>query len=405
MSLDLIKPFFGSFGFSVDPDEVTININGKQYNSWNAVKISKSLNSLAQSYQITTFDKWRETNENWPLQPNAAIDIGIGTDAALSGYVEKLIPVISNEDRKITFSGRNRAGDIVDSSALIDSKSASNIGLKELIEKMVSPFGLKVTEEVDTGSAFDSFTITNGETILDVMTRAANLKGVLLLSDTHGNIRIMNRGGGSAAGTGTSLVSAAKAGLAAAAAVSASVSSGVVLEQGINIKTINATYDETQRFQTYIAHGQVKANDESYSESGIEAQATDELMQRPRTLLVELDANANEKAATKRAEWERCVRAAKARKIVIGVKGWRKPDGTLWDVNEIVPVKAPSAGVSNEKLLISGVERIKNKDAGTITELTLTDPDAFKLDPTTVKGPLGWEPDVYKTVIKLAKFQ
>lgn len=94
---------------------------------------------------------------------------------------------------------------------------------------------------------------------------------------------------------------------------------------------------------------------------------------RPKVIVAE--AQADDGAAQKRADWEMRRRIAKATEATISVVGWRQSNGELWRPNMMVSVDAPWLSLDRE-LLISAVEYSYGND-GEVATLTLTLPDAF----------------------------
>lgn len=382
-------------------DAVTIRgPEGKTYDSWEGVRITRSMNSLAGTFQVSMSDKWRNTGGKWPFSPGEPVKVYVGKTQALTGYIDRLEVEVSNDDRNMVITGRDKTADLIDSSAYQTKNEFKKISLEDLAKKFATElFQIKVIVKADTGKPFDRFSIKSGETVFEMLDRACKLRGVFLQSDENGNLVITNRGGASADVVGGGdLLAAAKSGLSAISkATGLGASTGADLVQGINILTASASYDDTERFATYIVKGQAQGTDafSGKSVTQIEATAYDLSVDRRRPLIIIAEGSIDKKAAQKRADWESNIRAAKALEVSITAQGWFKKDGKLWQVNDLCTVKAGFIGFSDEqKLLITQVTFSKDS-SGTFTELKLTRPDAYEIaqpkkdkDP---KGKAGWK--------------
>lgn len=383
-------------------DVVTIRgKDGKTFDSWERVRITKSMNTLSAGFEVSMSDKWRQSGERWPLKPGEPVTVYVGTNQVLTGYIDKLDVEVSNDDRSMTITGRDKTADLVDSSAYQTTNEFRKIKLEDLAKKFATElFNIKVITNADTGAPFERFSIKAGETIFELLDRAAKLRGVLLQSDEKGNLVITNRGGGNADIINSSSVLASAQSALKAAAIAElgkGVSIGADLVQGENILTAQASYNDTDRFATYIVKGQSQGTDlfNGPQVTKIEATAFDQAITRRRPLIIIAETSVDKKAAQRRANWEATVRAAKAIDVSITVQGWFRKDGKLWSVNDLVNVNAGFIGLSDQqKLLITTVTFTKDQ-SGTITELSLTRPDAFQLNPMQkTKDPkekAGWK--------------
>jgi prophage tail gpP-like protein len=68
----------------------------------------------------------------------------------------------------------------------------------------------------------------------------------------------------------------------------------------------------------------------------------------------------------------------------IEVQGWRQPDGTLWVVNQMVPVQCAPLEI-NADMLIAGVNYAYDAIRGKICRLTVGPPEGYTPDPGEVR--------------------
>jgi prophage tail gpP-like protein len=353
-------------------DAVKIKLGSENYEGWESVTVTKSFDSIASGFQIQVADKWRQVNGRWPFKPGEQTRVYIGAQSVLNGYVDTLSVEAGRENRSIQISGRSKTADLVDSSVETTSGEFRNQSLFAIARTLCSPFGVGVSNlTTEAAIPIDLVRVNQGETVFEVLYRLAMQNGVVLTSDAEGSLVIANRGSGFAGGL-KSLASplAQKANNAA-----------VLLAQGDNILAASASYDEVDRFQKYIIKGQTQTTDFFSADKGtVEATATDEGVSRPRSKVIVAENAVNKDKAQKRANWEATTRAARSVNVNVTIQGWLRPDGALWDVNQLVEVDASFVGVQRQKLLISAVTFTKD-ESGTFTQLKLTRADAFDPKP------------------------
>lgn len=361
-------------------DAVSIVVGTKAYSAWQSVSIGKDLDSLCSTFSIEMADKWKQTGGEWPIKTGAPMMVRIGKETVMNGYIDKLDVSVSNEDRSITANGRDRTGDLVDSSALSDKNQFKNVTVKDLCDHFCSLYGIPVLVTAkDIGKKFSSFSTKQGETVFECLERAAKLRGLLLTSNYVGALVITNRAGGNIeAVPSVKNLKTEYDFLKDALAAATQLRSPNDLVQGENIISASASYDNTDRFQQYLAKGQSAGTDSLFGIAATQPQAAafDRGIERFRPKIVIAEGNADIVACQKRAAWEATVRAAKACQVNVVVQGWLRSDKTLWAINELVNLQASYIGIPNQQMLVVGINFTKDQ-RGTLTTLKLTRPDAF----------------------------
>lgn len=112
------------------------------------------------------------------------------------------------------------------------------------------------------------------------------------------------------------------------------------------------------------------------SASGLKVEVTDSEIKRYRPTIIIADDNMTGASGYQRADWERKRRAAEGKKETAKVRGWFKPDGSLWLPNEIVVLDAPLFGINKvERLVVDCTYTLD--ESGMLTVMTLMHRDAF----------------------------
>lgn len=348
------------------PDEsadVSLLVGGKRYSGWKSVRVTRSIESLSGSFALNVSDRWAAQDEPWPIFEEDPCRVEIAGTTVIDGYVDRRNPSASADSRTLSYTGRDRAGALVDCSAVMERWTNYNVSVAEFAAKLAAPFGVSVS--VQRGLKLEKVrkvVINPGDTAYEAMRRATSDAEVLIVSDGAGGIIITRHGSERAAS----------------------------LVEGQNILTCSLEYDGTDRYHRYVIVTQVAGTDEAYGEATrVRAEAIDEgVRRRDRVLLIRPDKGYSVADARKRADWEARIRAARAETAVVAVRGWLQPSGQIWPVNAIVHLKAPrSIGVDGD-MLISQVEYSLG-GGGQVTQLRLVRPDAFAPEPRARVGPSG----------------
>ncbi len=335
----------------------TVLIGGQSFDGWEQINIQKSLESVANTYSIRLFDKFAGLRRDWPLKPGVSVKVNIGRERVLTGRIERLSVEYNDERRGYAISGRSNPGDLVDCTHTGENEF-KDINLTELARKLVSPFGIRVFESV-VPSNIQKFAVKPGETVFEALDRAARLQGLFFISTRGGNIR---------------LTRAARA------------RAFTTLEQGVNILSASATFDDSKRFRNYFVKGQSVGLPEFFGKDVAqpEGSAQDLGVSRHRPLTVIAEGNVDSAKAKTRAQWEASSRLAKTIRVQASVQGWLQNDGSLWGINQVVRFRSRFLGLDRE-LLITEINHTDGSDQGKATSMTLVDPQAYTTSPVLNK--------------------
>lgn len=336
---------------------VTIIVGGQAFTGWEQVTITKNLESIANEFSIQLFDKFEGLQTQWPLRPGVSVKVNIGSERVITGRIEKLDINWAAKSRSFAVSGRSKPGDLVDCTHNGPCEY-TNIALDKLAEELVKPFGLRVFVSV-TPTIIDKFAVKPGETVFEALDRAARLQGLFFISTRRGNIRLTKTG-----------------------ATEARFRAFSSLEQNVNLLSASSTYDDSKRHNEYRVIGQAAGKDDFFGTDVSQPKgiAKDLGVTRHRPLTMIAESSIDGAKANTRAQWEASSRLAKAIKVSAAVQGWTQGNGTLWGINQIVNFKSTFLGINRDLLIIS-VQHNDSVNGGEITNLTLTDPQAYTTKP------------------------
>lgn len=352
-------------------DIPSLAVGGSVYSGWKSMTLTRSIEAVAGGFDLDLTERWDGQTTRWPIDPGDAAELRLGGERVLSGYVDQVERGIEADSHKVKIAGRDRTGDLVDCSAVHEPDEFNGLDLAQLASAIAQPFGVKVTAAVDVGAVFAPFKIEPAETAYAAIERACRMRAVLPMGDGNGGLLLTRAGMGRAAGA---------------------------LIEGQNVKSASMSYGWKERHSRYIVKSQTPDLGLTEPAPGLpgagpgagallpaaKGEATDRSINRYRPLLLLAEMPADGPSATERAAWEAGVRAGRSVKVTVVVQGWRQANGQLWPLNGLCQVRLPSLDI-NDQLLITGL-RFSFAESGSLTEITLTRADAFRLIVDLSKG-------------------
>lgn len=343
-----------------DPrDLVELTVAGRIYRGWTRVDVQIGLDNAAGSFALELSE--REPGDGrgpepapWVAQAGAAAMVAIGGEPVLTGWIDAVEPQLTGDSHSIGVRGRSKAADLIDCSAVHPGGAFVGRTIHQIASALAAPFGIDVALRGPAGAPFPRFVIQPGESVFEVLERAAKLRGLLIVSEPDG---------------GVALISPQPIGPA------------IRIEQGVDLLGLSARHDVTQRFSTYTVKGQSAGDDDTNGRaaSQVSGGATDPGVTRHRPLVVIGEDQVTPSSARTRAQWEASVRAAKSQGAEVTMQGWRTIVGALWKVAQQIELIAP-AGFVEGQMMVASIG-FKLDDSGSTTVLGLAYPDAYKPEP------------------------
>lgn len=348
---------------------VVLAVNGLHYGGWETVRVTRRLEALCGDFNLSVFDRWGDQGQPWPLTQGDQCEILLHGVRVIKGAIDARDIALSARERSISVRGRDAAADLVDCSALLPHWEFRQVTALDVAQKLGGSVNVHVNAAPGlTFPTLKKFGIDPGESLAEALERLCRPAGVLAISDGNGGI-LLTRAGSTRCTSGLAEAGDGRRG---------------------NIIEAQASFNHTGRFHRYVALGSHAGADHlaEGAAASVRGEAIDpEVSRAHRVLVIRPEGNLTPAAALKRAQWEATVRAARAASFSITVAGWTQSDGTLWPINSLVTVDAPSLGLTKTSLLISEVEYTLDGD-GMRTALQLAPPGTFDPEPqaTHVSG-------------------
>lgn len=268
--------------------DVALAVNGRTYGGWKSIKNTQSIESIAGSFTVEASDRWDGREAPWPVAEEDEVQVLIGDDVVIDGYIDKRGLSVSKDSRSLSYSGRDRAGALVDCSAIVEAGSVSkgkwtfhNVNVAELAAAIAKPHGIAVSVQPGLAKLLTKnakIVVHPGDTCFEVISRVAGAAGVLVVSDGAGGIVITRAG----------------------------TVRAEPLVEGRNILSGSVEYDAAERFSRYLFSAQIPGTDEASGEATrVRAQATDAGVKRvERVTLIRPDKGYSTADLRRRADWE-----------------------------------------------------------------------------------------------------
>lgn len=346
---------------------IEIRVNGVPYTQFIEARVTLTLNTLSNQFSFTA----SAVGDFPSLTIGSLVTITVERIKVLTGYIERADGNDSEGQHTITYVGRDKTGDLVDSSfnALDEIKPSNSLTLKRLVELSLNHIGLdlNVIDLVNAApfnQAEDVVTPLVGASVFEFLSDFAKKRQVLLTSNADGDIVLTQSQPTSAGATVQRLQGA----------------------NDNNIISQNWTIAFEERFNKYVHRGQVKPKAMNFTgdilaepianQNGV---AIDSDIRTGRQQVNVETKSYSDAQLKNRAAWSKQLAIARATSFNCVVQGHTKPNGGLWAVNELVQVNSDVADISR-KMLLESITFSDGEGAPTISELSFVEQNVYTLD-------------------------
>jgi len=389
---------------------IVLEVNNVVYSNFDTAQVVRDLETISGSFKFTAFT---DSTRDFPFQAGQAcrvlatgedartVDFGISefgvADTAgvplITGFIDAVEIEYSSQSHSISIRGRDKTADIVDSTLGDNVELSTGITLQQTIREILSRAKIPGIEVFNQVRSLNSLTIAEqmsaepGTTVFDFIEKYARKFQVLVTTDGRGNV-VLTR--------------------AEVQFLRFTLNNTFTDPERNNIKSASIKRDDSNRFRNYFVHSQGNtASSSKFDSPGLARdQATnptpsgsvedfvqadlneivqarqvgiDDAMRSSRTLHVVTETSSTTDQCRDRAQWQADINRARAFTYKAVVQGFVDPlTKQVWNVNELVQVNDVFAGLQ-QPLLITAVKYSLSVDQGSETELTLVNPDAYKL--------------------------
>ena len=324
-------------------------VNDRIFSGWTTVSVTRKVNGLVSLFNATVTNKFSYVQDPVEFRENQSIKITLGDLPCFDGFVENISLNVDANQRSIVLSGRSKSLDIVDCS-YIGPTQYKAVNFANFIQDIIRPFGIIAKFRSAPPVKID-VDIAQAETVGRVIDRLIREQKLIVFPDFDGNLIFdINR----------------------------KVNSNARIFEGINLLGGSVNRDINKRFSDYILKAQVRriegSKGENTNQNKIES-IKDEGIDRYRPMVVVTDNSSGSASIRNRAIYEKDKRISESQTFTVKVQGFCKPNGNLWNINELVELRSNSLDYNGQLLIDSVVFRKTN--SGNITEMDLINPDAY----------------------------
>lgn len=329
-------------------------INGVRHSGFIGGTLTRSLDAPASSFSLRYSPSAVETG-NFPIEAGDRAALYIDGALAVTGFVDSTDRTYKPDRIDYSVQGRSLTADLVDCACMARPRAWANKTLAQIVTDVVEPFECDAEIFGDTNERFEKFRYKAGDNALEVIRKAAGMRGMFLFDTPEGNLLVARVGADS---------------------------SNTRLERGVNLVEASRREDWTQRFSEYHFCGQTTARDDLTGKAGTQLRGDVEdptLVNRGRfrPFVVIRNGAAGTKDLGKRAVLERNQRAGRSETVDVTVNGWTDGNSDLWVVGNRVAVYDDWLGVDGTMVVKSAMYTFEAEDQAYETRLSLAWAEAF----------------------------
>ena len=378
-------------GVDVGDERAVLVVNGQEYDGWTELRVTRGLDRCASDFDLACAERWLGQDVDWQILPFVPVQVLLNGAPAMNGFCDVYEPGFGGREHAVRVTGRSLTQDLIDCSPDIASGQFKGYALGAIARALCAMFDIPLVIDPSAAAACQESvadaTMERAETAFQFLERLCRLAAVLACDTPAGALLLTRTGTTRAAGS---------------------------LVEGRNIFAARGKFDVKRRFSQYIVKGQagvaggaggmapdpyagvVKvASTASYTapppamgtghvQTAQHAVAIDAGVPRFRPHVTIAESQLNLAQMQQRANWQRNYAYGRSIELTITVKGWLQPDGTLWALNQLVPVTSPRLGIDQDLLVVKTEARM-GRD-GTTTQLTVAPPEGYTPDPGEVKA-------------------
>ncbi len=345
---------------------IELEVNGTPYTKFVSASVTLAVDTMANDFTFVA----SSVKDFPPFKDGDPVKCIIDGVQVLDGYIDGIDGTEAEGSHLVTYSGRDRTMDFIDSDIEVinDIRATGNLTLKRLIEIVIEHLkqDLKVIDEFNPppfNAAEDIAAPKVGQKALEFVSFYAMKRQALLSSDKDGNILITQ---------------------------SSPTSSGETLKSdgSGNDNIISQSWSKKSRelFSKYINKGQLDPLALNLTPSpdiaGVQAQSGEVIQSGVRVgrqrVTVEKKGYSSAQLAD-RSKWSRQLAKSRATKFNCVVFGHSKPKGGIWRENEVSLIISLAADITSE-MLSNSVTFSEPEGSPAVTTLEFVEKDVYTID-------------------------
>ncbi|MFJ2990375.1 phage baseplate assembly protein [Collimonas sp. NPDC087041] len=342
--------------YTKDQAQVVVTVNNRDYQGWIESNIQRSIENISSRFTIPV-----------SMVPGSPPDIHrqddmkvyINKTLVVTGTVLAAEPFYKRDDCGFKIEGRSRTGDLIGCSAIYRGGQWKSAKLDQIARDVCGQF-VDVVVDADMGAALSDFKIEDGETVVNLLSRAARMRGILVTTNARGQLLLTTAGKNRSHGA---------------------------IVRGQNVISMESIGSDADRYSQYIGYGQKKSTGNFDEATQQKASVFDSEMRRSLPLMVNVQGNTDTADIRRLLEHTMRVRRGHAYGLKYQLEGWTW-EGKPWEINTLVPIYDDIVGLNGDLWLICEINNKCDLTEGDVTIITVRPPDAYDSEPIKpIKAP------------------
>lgn len=361
---------------------IELTVNGTPYTDFLSARVTLSLETMSNDFDFTA----SSVGTFPPFKQGDDIEVLVDREKVLTGTIDEVAGIEEEGNYKITYSGRDKTGDFVDSDIdIINDIRAESLTLKKLIETVIAHLGQSI-EVIDNlvpepfNLAEDFISPFPGENAFLFVSKYARKRQALLTSDADSNIVITQS-------------SPVDSGDVVQSITGGDTNNIIGQSWGINASKVFNKYIYRGQFDLRAANFAGETDIATVVSQSAEIINTDVRIGRQRVIIEPIGYSSPE--LKNRAKWSSAITGAAAVRFVCAVKDHQRPTGGLWAINNLVQVNSDAADITR-KMLVNTVTFTQADGSPTATTLEFVEQNAYTID--EISRAVGRQGDVFQTI-------
>lgn len=361
---------------------IELIVNGNPYTDFTQASVTLSIESLANEFSFTA----SAVNLFPPFKTGDSIEVWVNRIKRLTGYIEEVNGQEAEGAHTVTYTGRDRTNDFIDSQVVKfdDLRAGDTLTLKTIIETIIR----NINTDISVIDLYNPEVFNEAEDIVDaedgtgafqLAMEYARKRQALLTSDSDGNINIIQ---------------------------SSPLDSGGILQRvkdGIdnNIVSQSWSVEDSKLYNTYIHKGQLDprglnfiSNPDTSTIENQDGRITNSEVREGRQRVVIEGKGYSSEQLQNRAIWSSQLDKARATRFNCSVK-----DHIDFDVNTLVQINSDVADITR-KMLINTITYVEGEGQPTLTNLEFVERDVYTINQRILSSKLvGKQNDSFKQAL------
>lgn len=347
-----------------DPDEIGVQIDGKEYRGFTDIEVTRSLDSYSTAEFSAPFEadraEFRETFRPFSFKP---LTVTIGGAPLFTGRLVDVKPNVTPASRTVSVTAYALPGTIEDCTAPASKLPLEfrKLKLGAIAKALVEPFGIEVDVDGDDGAAFDKVALETDKKIQELLADLARQRGMVMTSTPEGWMLFWR---------------------------SADIGRPVVrlTDHERPVMSVAATFSPQDYFSEITGFAKATRRKKGAKYTAQNPWLADVL--RPLCFHLD-DAETAEARTATLAKLGRMF--ANATAYSVDVATWRDPADQLWEPNTTVTLNAPDVMVYRETELLVRTVTMRRTPAAKTATLGLVLPGSFTTDQILTPERLPWD--------------